>query len=193
MELTELPNLSVSQEEMDAWAHTCGRANYALLQTLQALARADQDTGGQDTGGQDTQAGDNTQIVNRQVVVEHVHSAAVAIDTLLQFLVRAGAARPAHAPAQAFRLPQPTSSVPTAADTGAGLEPAPPAVLPRLDTPAARRLLALLREAQEVAGDVDDERYGQAGNAGWAEAIEKLAFPLSVEIHGPPKALEPHP
>jgi hypothetical protein len=177
MELRDLPALSVSQEEMDAWAHTCGRANYALLQTLQtldALARADEDT---------------------RVVAERLRSAAVAIDTLLQFLVRAGAARPAHAPS----APAQPASVPSAAETvteqkATGLEqtPAPPLV-PRLDTPAARRLLALLREAQVVAGDVDEERYGQAGNAGWSEAIEKLAFPLSVEIHGPPKPLEPRP
>jgi len=189
MKLTDLPNLSVSQDEMDAWAHTCGRANYALLQTLEALAQAGGDTqAGDNTDGEDTQAGDNTQD-NPQIVVERLHSAAVAINTLLQFLVRAGAARPAHAP---VLPPQPTR-VPTGADRDAGLEQVPAAVLPRLDTPAARRLLALLRAAQEVAGDVDGERYGQAGNAGWAEAIEKLAFPLSVEIHGPPKALEPHP
>jgi len=181
MELTDLPDLRVSQDEMDAWAHTCGRANYALLQTLQtleALARA----GGQDTGGEDT-----------QIVAERLHSAAVAIDTLLQFLVRAGAARPAHAPAQPA-YPAQCTSVRAASETGTGIEQAPaPPLMPRLDTPTARRLLALLREAQEVAGEVDEERYGQAGNAGWAEAIEKLAFPLSVEIHGPPKPLEPHP
>jgi hypothetical protein len=50
------------------------------------------------------------------------------------------------------------------------------------DTPAGRRLLSLLREAEDVAGEVDAERGWE--NGGWAEAIEKLAFPLSVEVYG---------
>ncbi len=56
-----------------------------------------------------------------------------------------------------------------------------------LDTPATRRLLALLRQAQEAGAAVDRERgWTQDGEpCGWAEAVARLAFPLALEVEGP--------
>ena len=140
-ELTVSPELTVSQEQLDAWAHACGRAISALLPVQEALARA-----------------------GNAEMAQQLQPAAEATGTLLQWLIRAGAARMSDAPAPAE----------------------PP--LPPLNTPAARRLLALLHEAEDVAGEVDQERGWTCG--GWAEAIENLAFPLSAEVHGPPGQFE---
>jgi hypothetical protein len=77
---------------------------------------------------------------------------------------------------------------------GAGV----PAPLPlRLfDTPATRRLLQVLRAAQEAAEAVDAERGhilpghiplqpGESRGTGWAESVSNLAERLRVEVEGP--------
>jgi len=135
-----MPEFTVSQEQLDAWARSCGQANYHLLHAREHLARSEGDAAA-------------TAAAQLQPAVD-------ALGRMLQTLIRAGAARPCQAPEGE------TSS----------------AALPPHDTPAARRLLALLHEAEDVAGEVDRERNWT--NGGWAEAIEKLAFPLSVEVQG---------
>ena len=73
-----------------------------------------------------------------------------------------------------------------------------PAPLPlRLfDTPATRRLLQALRDAQEAAEAVDAERGhilpghiplqpGESRGTGWAESVSNLAERLRVEVEGP--------
>jgi hypothetical protein len=142
----------VSQEQLDAWAHACGRANYALLRAQEAQQSAH--------GGGDPDA-----------VSQGLGMAAAAVGSLLQALVRAGAARPCHPPTAS-----PAAEPALASAAGPNRGPA------AHDTPAGRRLLSLLREAEDAAGEVDAERGWE--NGGWAEAIEKLAFPLSVEVYG---------
>jgi len=87
----------------------------------------------------------------------------------------------------------------------AGLHAAPPSPsasaavavpLHLLDTPAARDLLAILEEAQQIAEQVDAERGrtvgedipllpGESRGTDLAEAISQLALRVRTEVHGP--------
>ncbi len=75
--------------------------------------------------------------------------------------------------------------------------PAPePTPLHLLSTDASRRLLAGLRQVQEMAEAVDAERGnvlpshlpllpGESRGTGWAETLSELALRLKIEVEGP--------